>query len=332
MFKKARIKLTAWYLLIIMLVSVLFSVAIYAGINRELARFERLEKFRTERARGVLPNFRQFPRLDQKEIIAARNRLILNLILINFAILVISGGAGYFLAGRTLKPIMRMVDEQNRFITDASHELKTPITSLRSEIEVNLRDKKLNLGEAKKLLKSNLEEVVSLGVLSDSLLELTQSNTKQQIFKQVALSEVIENAKKKIASQALRKKIVIDTHLENEFVLGDEISLFQVFLILLDNAIKYSPANTKVLVTGKRLDGTVEVKIKDQGIGIEEQDLAHIFERFYRADKARSKKVSGYGLGLSIAKKIVEEHNGSIRAVSAVNKGTTFQVVLRKFT
>ena len=321
MFQLTRIKLTTWYLLIIMFVSILFSIAIYAGINREFTRFERLDKLRTERI------IRQ-PRFDHAEFSASRNRLILNLIFINIAILIISGGAGYFLAGRTLRPIKKMVDEQNRFITDASHELKTPITALRSEIEVNLRNKNLTLEKAKNLLKSNLEETINLQVLSDSLLQLTQSQTKIKDFKTVPLYLIVENAKKKIMSLAKEKNITIDTHLGKESVWGDEISLSQLFLILFDNAVKYSPHNTKITVTTENFGERLKIDISDEGVGIDKEDLPHIFERFYRVDKARSKKIEGYGLGLAIAKKIVQEHNGLITVTNNKNKGTTFVVKL----
>src|SRR3989304_7701028 len=163
-----QIKLTVWYLLIIMLVSVVFSLVIYSGINRELGRFERSQVLRLRREQELMlpaPLPPELRGLDAQIVAAARMRLTLTLVLINIGIFGIAGFAGYFLAGRTLKPIKEMVDEQNRFITDASHELRTPITSLKTEIEVNLRDKNLSK-DAKKLLESNLEEVNSLQSLS----------------------------------------------------------------------------------------------------------------------------------------------------------------------
>ena len=175
MFQKARIKLTAWYLLIIMLVSILFSVVIYSGINRELGRFERSHViiFRDERL--VPPNPPppvDITKIDTQGLTAARTRLTLTLIFINIGIFWIAGLAGYFLAGRTLRPIKEMVDEQNRFITDASHELRTPLTSLKTSIEVNLRNKNMTLAQAKELIKSNLEDVEYLQTLSDGLIRL----------------------------------------------------------------------------------------------------------------------------------------------------------------
>ena len=178
MFENARIKLTAWYLGIIMLVSILFSVVIYTGINAELERIEHMQlRFQEDLEEGIIPpsNIRieRTLKADPAVIKAARARLLTILGLINLAILGISGGAGYFLAGRTLKPIREMVEEQKRFIADSSHELRAPLTSLRTEIEVALRNTKLNLSDAKKLLVSNLEEVLSLQLLSDNLQNLS---------------------------------------------------------------------------------------------------------------------------------------------------------------
>lgn len=181
MFRSARLKLTAWYLLIIMLISVSFSIGIYNVQIRELERFRRVQPIRAE---DLTPNgirSRVFV-IDQTLIDEAEDNLQFTLIIINVGILILAGYSGYFLAGRTLTPIREMVDEQNRFITDASHELRTPITSLRSEIEVTLRDKNLNLKEARELLKSNLEEVNNLQYLSDNLIKLSQNQKINSVF------------------------------------------------------------------------------------------------------------------------------------------------------
>ncbi len=329
MFHQTRIKLTAWYLVIIMTISLLFSLVIYSGINDELERFDRLQQSRQDRIEqlfGDLPVPPTLPRYDPTIILEARQRLILILGGVNIIILLVSGGAGYFLAGRTLRPIRIMLDEQHRFISDASHELRTPLTSLRTEIEVYLRDKNLTLPEAKKLLGSNLEEVINLQILSDNLLQLSRSPMKQQHAQPVALSLIAEKVVKKITPSANKKKIAIEQHIGSETVIGDEISLEQLLMILLDNAIKYSPKNTVVSLAAKKNDHTVLVSVADQGVGIDEKDLPHIFERFYRADKTRNKHVSGYGLGLSIAKKIITEHNGTVQIQSDPKTGTTFLI------
>jgi len=155
MFHSARLKLTAWYLLIIMIISAMFSLVIYKVLSNEIERFERVQRFRIERR--LETGLRRFPnqiRITNPELIEeTKQRILLMLIAINLGILIISGGLGYLLAGRTLKPIKEMVDEQNRFISDASHELRTPLTSLKTAMEVTLRDKNLSLLSAKKTIK-----------------------------------------------------------------------------------------------------------------------------------------------------------------------------------
>lgn len=332
MFKLARLKLTAWYLLIIMLVSMVFSFAIYNGINREFGRFESAQELRLERERStLLPLQSRGSRIfDPLMISQAREHLTLTLILLNLGILVISGFAGYFLAGKTLKPIKEMVDEQNRFITDSSHELRTPLTSLKTTIEVALRDKNLNLYSAKKLLKSNLEDVDSLQILSDDLIKLAQSQNPNGnfVFENVSVAEILSAAIDKIKPLAGKNKISIKTHIKNLEIEGDKKSLTETLVILLDNAVKYSNKNSSVEISSGKDDGHFMISVSDKGIGIESKDLPFIFDRFYRVEKSRSKDVAGYGLGLSIAKKIISVHNGSISVKSKKGKGTTFTIKL----
>jgi two-component system, OmpR family, sensor histidine kinase CiaH len=337
MFKKARLKLTAWYLVIIMTISMLFSTVIYARVNSDLIRFERMQvRFQTDLREGRIreipepgqPHFTT--RLDPVEIHEARTALLIILGIINLTILVISGAAGYFLAGITLKPIKQMMDEQKRFVSDSSHELRTPLTSLRSEIEVALRNKKLNTNEAKKVLESNLEEVLRLQKLSDNLLELAQNGKliNKNSMKEISIETILKSAIKNVQPFAKTKQIRIVNNAKNAKVNGIEDRLIEVFVILLDNAVKYSNKSAAIEILSKQKDGKVEISVIDYGIGISKKDLPHIFERFYRGDKSRNE--SGYGLGLSIAKKIVESHFGSITVKSEENKKTEFTVTLPK--
>lgn len=341
-FRYARLKLTVWYLLIIMSISVIFSVLIFRAWTIEIDRFERAQRFFVERRlqEGLLP---LPPMPDERrvflfngdpmnpELIAeTKQRIFFMLVVANVGILVITGGLGYFLAGRTLKPIIEMMDEQNRFITDASHELKTPLTALRSEFEVAILDEnKLQLKEAKYLIKSGFEEIVSLQGLAENLLELTQQQKKIGRLKteEVSLLEIIEAALKKIIPLAKQKHIAIDNQVDDVILEGEAYSLIELFVILLDNAIKYSSEYSDVTLISKKTDRHVQVEVKDKGVGIAGKDIPHIFDRFYRADKSRS-KTAGYGLGLSIAKQIVDTHKGTISVESKVNKGTKFIVKL----
>lgn len=314
-----------------MLISGLFSVVIYQTLTFELNRIERAQRFRVQNPE-LFPWHRpgRLMLIDPEVIQETKNRIKLRLLLTNLGILALAGGAGYFLAGRTLRPIKDMVDEQNRFISDASHELRTPLASLRSEIEVSLRDKKLKLHDAKALLVSNLEEVDHLQALSDSLMALSRyQKPNDTTFVQVSLSDIFEEAKRRVHGLAKQKQITVSIISTNIMIEVDKPSLTELFVILLDNAIKYSPEGTTVSVSTSRTDHTVKITVRDEGIGIAKEDLPYVFDRFYRADTSRTKnKTDGHGLGLSIAKKIVEKHHGNIRAEGAKGQGTTFTLQL----
>ena len=332
MFNRARFKLTAWYLAIIMSVSLLFSAVIYKGTDIELSRIERRQQIRIEHFRPQFFRLPDFPDMFVPvPVDEIRKRLIAALIIINGGILILSGGAGYFLAGRTLQPIEDMVKEQNRFIADASHEFRTPITSLKSQTEVSLRDKKLTLAEAKALLASNLEEADNLQTISDRLLELAQIEKPNYfVFTSLDLKTIINDAVAKVRSLAKQKHIRIETgKIKTQKLEGDKKQLTEMLVIFLDNAVKYSQKKKSINLSTKVTGQSLIVKVTDQGIGIDGQDLPHIFERFYRSDKSRTNyHVSGYGLGLSIAKKIIDGHNGTIQVNSKKNQGTTFTIHL----
>ena len=340
MFQKTRLKLTAWYLLIIMAISLAFSGVIYVSASREFNRILVQQKYRLEHPQLrvlILQNgdqitaLRSLPTPDPQVINAARLRVLEELTIVNICIFILSAIAGYFLAGRTLKPISTMLDEQNRFIADASHELNTPLTSLRTMIEVNLRNKVLTLGKAKHVLESSLEEIGELESLSTELIGLTryQQSHGKQVFSEVPIPEIISEAREKVREEAREKRISITQSVPDMKIRGDRKSLTELFVVLLDNAVKYSPPRKRIVVSGKQEAGKITVSITDQGIGIAKEDLPHIFDRFYRADKSRTKQETpGYGLGLSIAKRIAELHKGEIRAESTVGEGTTFTVIL----
>lgn len=334
MFHSARLKLTAWYLTIIMVLSVMFSIAIYHVLTQEIERFERASRFRIEHR--LEPNRRMITPLpaSQELIEETKYRILLMLAFINVGILVTAGGFGYILAGRTLAPIQSMVEEQNRFASDASHELRTPLTSLKSAFEVYLRAKETTPQEAKVLVKESLQEVDKLQSLSESLLQIAQYQkpNRNLPFTSLPMSEIIDKAISNVTPLAKKKHITIIKRIHEARVQGNKDSLTSLLVILLDNAIKYSSDKSTVTVICDRTDGSLVLSVIDKGIGIREKDVLHVFDRFYRTDGARSKiGAGGYGLGLSIAKQIMEIHHGDITIQSREHKGTTVVVRLPIF-
>lgn len=332
MFQKTRLKLTAWYLLIIMFISLSFSLVVFRVQMAEVDRFARAQRTRIERKTppmGFVP-FERF-QIDQDLIAETEKRLLLNMLTINIIILVFSGGMGYILAGKTLRPIKEMMDDQDRFISDSSHELKTPLTSLKSAMEVALMDKSLTLSGAKKLIKENILDVNRLQRLSESLINLSKNKEQNGnlTIENISLTNLIESVVEKISPQAKKKKIIIKTSLINTNFHGDKEKIESLITLLLENAVKYSPSGKTILIQSTKNNKTLSLSIIDHGQGIRKKDLPFIFDRFYRADFSRSKsKVPGFGLGLSIAKMIVEKHHGEIKVKSRLGYGSTFTVTL----
>ena len=331
-FKVTYLKLTLFYVAIIMFISVGFSVAIYNASSQELNRGlgRQASKLCDLTGQCLTPPQNMFEQIRSDQIEESNGHLRLELFYYNLLILVISTIGSYFFAKKSLEPIEKAMEAQNHFTADASHELRTPLTALRSEIEVALRDKNITLNESKKLLSSNLEEINKLESLSSALLKLAreQDNSTKK-FHKVSLEEIIIDAYEKVAPLAEKKSIEFNNELADISVLGDRQSLTELFVILLDNAIKYSPDGSKIRIAIKQYNNKAIVHVADHGVGIKASDLPYIFNRFYRADSSRAKdKVDGFGLGLSIAKHIVELHHGTISVESRPGHGSEFTVKL----
>lgn len=331
MFKSARIKLTLWYQLIIMAISLLFSLIIFQLQIGEAENLLQRQRLRIQRADYLVPIGNQV--VDTEILEEARENLLRNLLGINLGVLVLAGAAGYFLSGRTLKPVEDMVEDQKRFISDASHELRTPLATMKTELEVNLKSRHLPLS-FRNILKSSLEEVDKMSYLSEKLLHLASFEGRSHAtFTKVSLKEVTESVINKFQKAAQTKKIKIYPDLTTAWVWGEETALQEAIGTILDNAIKYSPPDSQINLTIKGAKGHWELKIQDFGVGIKAGDLPFIFRRFYRADQSRSKtKTEGFGLGLAIAKTIIDSHQGTIDVSSTPDMGTTFTISLPAFS
>lgn len=341
-FELTRIKLTIWYVLIVMTISSMFSFVIYKGVTRNIessfrnaeARFDSnagsraLQKLAESKGVSSEAARRELHDLLLEELENSIHNVFVYLLVTNFVILSLSTLISYYLAGKTLLPIEEIIDEQKRFVADASHELKTPLTSLKTSIEVSIRSGKLPK-DIKKLFQYNLEDVNALSELIDKLLSLATMEDRSPNFDNVDIKEVINAAIKRVRYLSNKKKIKIKVSAKNFQLTGDIDLLTELFVILLDNAIKYNLKNGKVSISVKRLKNHLLIKVEDTGVGINEKYLQNIFDRFYRIDSSRTlSETSGFGLGLSMAKKIVESHNGDISVSSEITKGTTFTIKL----
>lgn len=316
------LKLTIWYLAFVMLLSLSFSAFVYRVSVDQIQRgFRRPPGMLDLRGYGYFDSFEQ-NRLSR--IQEAEKNVRTNLFLFNIVIFVAGGGLSYFLAKRTIRPIEEALEAQTRFTADASHELRTPLAALQSETEVALRDKGLTVKEARTQLESNLEEVVKVRAIIDSLLRLARQPELDMSGEPVSLSAVVQAAAERVASAAQQKHIQIEIEPGAAGVRGDKAALTELVVILLDNAVKYSPADTVIRVASKLQGRRAVVTVRDKGAGISAVDLPHIFDRFYRGDPSRNKQIEGIGLGLSIARQIAEAHHGSLTVTSRVGVGSTF--------
>lgn len=244
---------------------------------------------------------------------------------------VISVLAGYFLATRALVPISRSWDKQQRFVTDASHELRTPTAVIRARSELLLRHPDHSIERESSNIAVILQETKRMSKLVDELLTLARSDSNQlQILQSdVSIDSLLTEVAEQFRFLADTKGIEIDVLVEGSLViLADEGRLRQLLIILLDNALKYTPVSGRIEAVCRSQSNSVYMSVSDTGCGIPEEDLPHVFERFYRGDKARSRAQGGTGLGLSIARWIVDAHRGTIRIHSKVGVGTKVEVTL----
>ena len=333
MFRSAVFKLTVAYVAMVMTICIVFSIVLYhlavselqTGIYNQYSRWlDAYEPF------GL-----RTPSSPAGELISRAQHIYSQLVYLNLLVLVLTSLACNWLAKRTLQPIEAAHEQQKRFTADVSHELRTPLTALKMESEVTLLNKKASPKELRAALESNLEEVSNMETLINNLLLLSsmEAHKLRTVFTRLDLRDVIEDATNTVSKLAAIKHITIKAKLDTRTVRGDRSTLTQLFVIVLENAIKYSPESSIVTVSINRGRGRTIIDIQDKGRGIPAAALPHIFDRFYRADSARTRSggqasVQGYGLGLSLAKLIADLHEGEIIISSTEGSGTQASVIL----
>lgn len=311
-----------------MSLSILFSVVIYAFVSGEIQdRLAGLQQ--TLEGDGyayVLPSNSDFLSFRDAQASEAANHVLLGLIYANFLILAAGGAGSYLLAKRTLEPIEHAHDAQSRFVSDASHELRTPLTAMQTELEVALRSPELTREETQEILTSNLEEVTKLSSLTTALLRLSQADITDIRRERVDAGELIRGVVRRYKLPSSRLKLTAQK--SPLTITADGVSIEELYTILIDNALKYSPAASRITMHMKRERHAIIFTITNEGHGINPDILPHIFDRFYRGIPSRNSTASGFGIGLSLAKKIVELHHGTLSVRSGTDQPTTFVVSL----
>ena len=247
--------------------------------------------------------------------------------------LVLAFFGSLYMANRSLIPIKESWNRQKDFVADASHELRTPLSVIETTIDLLINRKNESIESQMKWLENIQAENKRMTKLVNDMLFLARadSNQLQLEMKIFSLNSALLEVYIPFEILALKQGIFLHAFEGPEIdFYGDEAKIKQLIVILIDNAIKYTPLNGQISMTLKDIGANVEIIVSDTGVGIEKEHFNEIFQRFYRIDKARSRKEGSVGLGLSIADWIVKEHGGTIKVESTESVGTTFHVILPK--
>ena len=237
----------------------------------------------------------------------------------------------FLLVLRDLTELRRLERVRRDFVANVSHELRTPLTSIKAMAETLLDGARDDEAVAPRFLQTIIHESDRLVRLSADLLDLSRVEARGVDKAPIDLAELVQEVVTRLSSQAGKAGLTL-TNLVRPILIvpADRDEMAQVLVNLLDNAIAYTPKGGSVTVSARQTDQHISVSIEDTGIGILSHDIPRLFERFYRADKARSRASGGTGLGLSIVKHIVESHGGAVGVESVYNKGSVFTFTLPK--
>lgn len=295
----------------------------------------------TEKFRGILIELNQnsqsnvryaavLTNINQLEQASRTNERIILIVMIGFWL--ISLIASYYLATISVKPLMDSIEKQKSFVENASHELRTPLAVLQNRLENLFRKPEATILDTSESIASSLEEVRNMRILTTNLLNLARRddglNPEIVEIEPNFFDSIFENYG--IIAEENGKSVTWDNQVTKSFK-SDKTLLRQLITILFDNAVKYTEEDGEIhlkVYIGKK-DKQLIVQVADNGPGIPDKDKLHIFDRFYRVDKARTRQKGGFGLGLSLAKQIVEALKGSIVVKDNQPKGTIFEVRLK---
>ncbi len=323
MFQQARIKLTLYYITIMAVILFVYSSALLFPIKFR-ARHSFRDRFPVQ-MQDVHPDSspQDNPMQD------ALDELELLIYTIDGVLLFVIGISSYFLAGKTLAPIKAALEAQKKFTADASHDLRTPLAIMTTEAEVALKNKNATMEDFKEALESNLEETNKMSKLVSDLLLISRGDNGATIhsYSDIDIHGFITKIIDKISGVAEKKGLTVNISEYQKIIIKVDTNNFERAISnILQNAIKYTKEGSiKIEILNNK--DYLNIKIIDTGVGIGDKDLPHVFDRFYKAEHSRNDN-SGSGLGLPIAKLIIEEHKGNIEITSKEGAGTTVDILL----
>lgn len=248
---------------------------------------------------------------------------------VGLAMLVVLFFFSRFFANRSIEPVREAFEKQKQFIGDASHELKTPLAVINTNADVLLANRDETIRSQEKWLRYIKSETERMAKLTGDLLYLTEMDDSRSNMVQARfdLSDAVENVMLTMEAVVFEKDLTLDYEIEPALsITGSREQIVQVTMILLDNAIKYANAQGRIDVSLKQEHGEIALSVSNTGEGIPAEHLPRVFDRFYRTDQSRTRSQGGHGLGLAIARSIVEQNKGRISAKSTVGEKTTFTV------
>lgn len=330
--KQTRVRLTFIYSVLTLTVFWFLSAALYLWFQGYIEK-RYLTQVRTlyRATEGKVPLDSQY---DHVAIAAGRatlGQLRAILLILNGGLILLIPAASWYLTGMTLDPVYKAYEQQKQFVSDASHEMRTPLSILSGEMEITLK-KNRSVTEYRQMIRSSKEEIDRLKSLVENLLFFARDDhtmMERSLLQHIDVTDLINTIISDFHQKITAKRLTVDFRpgAGNLVVYGSQSMIRTLFANLIDNAIKYSPDGGHIWISLTTTDNLAAINIRDNGMGIAPADQKHIFDRFYRSDMSRSKP-KGFGLGLAITKSIVEMHQGSITVKSAPNKGTSFTVYL----
>ncbi len=283
----------------------------------------RLLTYRLSKANGIVALQVGRPLRDQARVL---DQLVTALLILSAVSAVFMGVGSWWLAGRALKTAQDAWMRQQSFISNASHELRTPLTLVRASTEVALREIPESDADARTLLHDVLDETDHMARLVDDLLILSRLDSGRLTLEReiVSVDGLLTDVERQMGRVAESTGVTLSASADPGEVRGDTTRLRQVLLILLDNALRHTPPGGSIRLEGRRSARRYQITVSDTGAGIAAEHLPHVFERFYRADAARTARPNqnNSGLGLSIARALIQAHGGQIEIASTLGKGT----------
>ena len=317
LFQKARLKLTFYYVSIMFVILAFFSVALIYTIESKIRI-------------GLQDNI-VFEDGEADPLEKTSDEIELIIYSIDGVLLLLITLLSYTLAHKTLKPIKEVLDSQEKFLGDASHDLRTPIAIMQMESEVALKNTNACKQDYELAIKSNLDEIKSMSRLVDDLLLVSKNNYAIDSiqYEYISVYDSIVSITTSFKKQIERKKLELLLPESQNISLRTDIHQFRrVILNILENAIKYTDTGI-IKIDIRETKNSIEITIKDNGIGIAPKDVPFVFDRFYKAEHSRS-DLSGSGLGLSIVARIMDQLKGSITLESEEGVGTSVTLIFPK--